>query len=302
MQIQRRAILLSLVPLPASIAEASAAGTVRVAYAGSMGVVMDRALGPKFAAMNHVTYQGIGQGSYALARLIAGRQLRADVFVAITRGPLAILKKAHLAGEVVPIASTAIVIAYSPKSRFSRQFSSGTPWWKVLESPGLRFGRTDPTTDPLGRNTIFTMLLAERFYHQPDLAAKILGPIVNPRQIFTETSILSRLEAGQLDATAGYKSAVVSHHLPFVALPDEINLSNPAMDAGWYSRVQFSLPGPNGTKKTLGIEPLVYYAAALKDAPHPALAEKFVRFLTSAAGQKILAADGYGEPKGNPLW
>ena len=67
---------------------AEAADVFRVAYAGSMGVVMDRFIGPAFAKANDVEYQGIGQGAYGLARQLEGRLLQADVFVAITPGPI----------------------------------------------------------------------------------------------------------------------------------------------------------------------------------------------------------------------
>ncbi len=67
---------------------AQAADVIRVAYAGSMGVVMDRFIGPAFAKANSVEFQGIGQGAYALARQLEGRLLQADVFVPITPGPI----------------------------------------------------------------------------------------------------------------------------------------------------------------------------------------------------------------------
>src|SRR5262249_24159588 len=65
-----------------------AADVIRVAYAGSMGVVMDRFIGPAFAKATNVEFQGIGQGSYALARQLEARLLQADVFVPITAAPI----------------------------------------------------------------------------------------------------------------------------------------------------------------------------------------------------------------------
>ncbi len=296
-----RSLLASLLLLAASLSSASAQGTIRVAYAGSMGVVMDRFLGPQFAKANGATFQGIGQGAYALAHLIAGKKLQADVFVSVTPGPVQLLEKAGLVAQAEPVASTAMVIAYNPKSHFAAALAgSTTPWWQVLESPGLRFGRTDPATDPQGQSIIFTMLLAERYYHQPGLAQKILGPNENPAQIFTEPSLLSRLEAGELDATSGYESGVVSDHLPFVTLPDEINLSNPAMQAAWYSTVHFPVT-TRGKTVTLSTQPLVFYATVIKDGANPALAQKFVDFLESPAGQKAFEQNGYGKPKGGPV-
>ena len=44
------------------------------------------------------------------------------------------------------------------------------------------------------------MLLAQSFYKQPGLAEKILGGYQNQQQIFAEPSLLTRLEAGQIDA------------------------------------------------------------------------------------------------------
>ncbi len=284
---------------------ARAEEVVRVAYAGSMGVVMDRFLGPAFAQAEHVDYQGIGQAAYGLAHMLESKQLQADVFISITSGPVEILRKAGMIGKAVLIASTQMVITYSPKSRFVKEFEAAVagkkPWYEVLETSGVRFGRTDPTTDPQGQNIIFTMLLAEHYYHQPDLVQNILGGYQNPQQIFTEPSLLSRLEAGQIDAASGYFSAVISHHLPYIKLPDEINLSNPAMIRNWYGKVRFRIQLPSGKTATLKTQPLVFYAVVLKDAPHQALGQKFVQFLLSPEGQKMLEENGYSKPKGGAI-
>lgn len=284
---------------------AQAEGTLRVAYAGSMGAVMDRFLGPTFAKKENVEYQGIGQGAYGLARLLESRQMQADVFISITPGPIEILQKAGMIDQAVPVASTQMVIVYSPKSRFAPDFAAAAagrmPWYQVLEMPGLRLGRTDPAVDPQGQNIIFTMLLAEKYYHQPDLVKRIFGAYVNPEQIFAEPSLVSRLESGQLDATSGYESAAISHHLPFVRLPAQINLSDPAMIKDWYSQVHFQLTLPNGRTADLQTQPLVFYAAVLKNAQNPVMAQDFVRFLQSPEGQKIFRENGYSRPKGGNI-
>jgi molybdate/tungstate transport system substrate-binding protein len=284
---------------------AHAADALRVAYAGSMGVAMDRFIGPAFAKANGVEYQGIGQGAYGLARRLQGKLLQADVFISITPGPIDILKKAGMIGAALPVASTQMVIIYSPRSRFAPEFEAAAqgkkPWYDVLQTRGLRFGRTDAATDPQGQNIIFTMLLAQNFYQQPGLADRILGGYQNRQQMFTEPALLSRLEAGQIDASSGYLSAARSHHLPFIELPDEINLSNPQMDAGWYKSVQFRIKLPSGKEATLNTQPLVFYATVLKDSKQPALAEQFMHFLQHPEGQKMFRDNGYGPPKGGPI-
>ncbi|WP_455921090.1 extracellular solute-binding protein [Pseudomonas putida] len=284
---------------------AHAEDRIQVTYAGSMGVVMDKALGPAFAQREHVAYQGQGQGAYGMARLLASKKVVADVFVSITPGPIEVLKQAGLVEQAVPVASTRMVIAYNPKSRFAEQLqaaSQGTqPWWKVLQAPGLRFGRTDAATDPQGQNIIFTFKLAEAYYQQPGLAKAVLGDDQNPEQVFGEGGLLSRLESGQVDAASGYESATLSAKLPYVALPDQINLSNPAYAHDWYDTVSLNLPGKDGAPQVIKPQPLVFYAAVLKNAPDPARAEAFVRYLQSADGQAQFKANGYGAPKGPAL-
>jgi molybdate/tungstate transport system substrate-binding protein len=279
--------------------------TLTVAYAGSMGHVMNQVIGPAFGRQYGVEFRGVGQGSYALARLLSSRQMRADVFVSVTRGPMKIVLDAGLAREAIPIASTEMVIAYNPKSRFAPDFRAAaqgkTQWYRVLQSPGLRFGRTDPTTDPQGRNIIFTAILAADYYQQPDLTERILGAYRNPSQIFAEPVLLSRLEAGQLDAASSYRSNAESRRVPYLRLPGEINLSIAAFENGGYSHAAFSLPASNGTKQTLKPEPLVFYAAALTDSADPNTARKFVDYLAGGDGQRMLRENGYSPPAGGRL-
>lgn len=274
---------------------------LRVAYAGSMGVVMDNAAGPMFASDHHATYQGIGQGSYALARLLAAHQMQADVFVSITPGPIQVLKQAGLVKSAVPVASTQMVVTYSPRSRFATDFAAAArgekKWYEVLSQRGLRLGRTDPAVDPQGANILLTLQLAQEYYHRPDLLKTIAGATQNPTQIFTEPSLMSRLEAGQIDAAIGYLSAAQSHHLPTIALPDEINLGDPDMQKSWYDRASLSLA--NG--KTVRVQPLVFYAAVLTNAQQPALARDFVAFLQSPQGQALFREHGYSPARGNSL-
>ena len=293
----------------ATAASALADGTIRVTYAGSMGVVMDHALGPAFADAAKLDYQGQGQGAYGMARLLASKKLVADVFVSITPGPIDVLEQAGLVDTAVPVASTRMVIAYNPRGPFGPAFDAaraGTPgaqpWWQLLQSPGLRFARSDPAVDPQGQNIVFAMLLAEKYYKQPGLADKVLGPIQNPQQVLAEGGLLARLQAGQVDAASGYESASISAKQAYIALPDELNLSNPALAKAWYDTVSFTLANPAGKPTTLHPQPLVFYAAVLKNAPNPGAARQFVEFLRSAPGQALFKQNGYGPALGRALY
>lgn len=304
---QSRPLTLLLLAAGASLSLNAHASDIRVTYAGSMGKVMDRALGPAFAKQQDGTYQGQGQGAYGMARLLASKKITADVFVSITPGPMQILKDAGLIDSAIPVASTSMVVAYSPKGKYAQQFAqakgSDGSWLKVLATPGVKFGRTDPVNDPKGQNIIFTLLLAEKYYKQPGMAEKIMGGYQNPAQTHLEGGLLTRLESGQVDAAAGYESEVISAHLPYIALPDEINLSNPAMAKQWYDTVSFSVKDSAGKDKVLHTQPMVYYAAVLKNAPHGAAAGKaFVDFMLSQTGQALFKQNGYAAPKGGSLY
>ena len=303
-----RKVAFLAVAMGAAWSVSAMATDIRVTYAGSMGKVMDESLGPAFAREHKGNYQGQGQGAYGMARLLASKKIAADVFVSITPGPMQILKDAGLIETAVPVASTSMVIAYSPKGQYAQQFAAAAKagdasWLDVLATPGVRFGRTDPVNDPKGQNIVFTLLLAEKYYNKPGIADKIMGGVQNPAQTHLEGGLLARLESGQVDAAAGYESEVISAHLPYVALPDEVNLSNPADAKKWYDTVSFTLKDSKGEEKTLHTQPLVYYAAVLKNAPNGEKAgQAFVDFMLSKAGQSLYKQNGYAAPKGDALY
>ena len=270
---------------------------LRVCYAGSMGAVMDRRIFPAFEKLHHARIRGTGRGAIGLARQLAAGEIGSDVFIPVTRGPVKLLRAGQLAGKPVAIARTCMVLAYCPHGPAAKLFASaavgGQPWYQVLLSHHLRFGRTDPRTDPQGRSTVLSLMLAQRYYRQAGLAGKIMGPLENPAQIFTETSLMFRLQAGQVDACITYQSQAAANHLPFIRLPEQVNLGYPTMEAKWYSRSQFKLSAANHKTIVCRAQPLVFYAAVLRQAENKPLAEAFVRFLRSEKCQGLLRSAGY---------
>lgn len=291
MSVSRR-LLLAAAPLSLAFAgRASAAEVLNVAYAGSMGRLMNKGMNPSFTAATGVDVHGIGQGAVALARLIAAGTMKPDVFVPVSTGPAKIVKEAGLAEKAVPVASTSMVLAYSPASKFAAQFAAakGDEWTKIFLNPEFHLGRTDPTADPQGQYLLFALQLAESYYKLPGFAEKVSGEMINPAQIFAEPSLLARLQAGQIDATLGYKSAVVSQKLPFIELPDAVNLSNPALAKSIYAKAVLTIKG-----KDVHPSPLIFYAMALKAASNPKAAADYIAFLTGPDGQSIFKRYGYG--------
>jgi len=265
-----------------------------VAYAGSMGSLMEGPLKIAAAQALKLDLHGRAQGSNALAQLIVGGSIRPDVFISITPSPMLTVLRAAKAEVAAPIARTEMVIAYSPKSRFASRFDAAAKGkedlWGMLQSPGLRFGRTDPATDPQGRNIIFMQMLAEKVLSRPGLATRILGPTINPQQIFTEPTLMARLQSGELDAASAYKIQPGPFNLPYVTLQPEINLSGERVHAD-HPEISLTVNG-----KTYQPEPLIFYAAVLKDAPNKNGAAAFVEWLTGAEAQAIFRRCNYDPP------
>lgn len=269
-----------------------------VAYAGSMGSMMEGPIKAGAAQALQIEMHGRAQGSDALAKLIVGGSIAPDVFIPVTPAPMMTVLQGGKASRATPIARTEMVVAYSPKGKYAQQFADAAagkrgamPWWQILQQSDVRFGRTDPLTDPQGRNIIFTMQLAEAYYKQPGLALKILGATINTAQIFSEPTVEARLQSGELDAASAYKIQPGPFNLPYVQLPQEINLGNQAMHEQ-YAQTSLELRG-----KTFHPESLVYYAAVLDGAAHKHKAAAFVAWLTGAA-QPIFRQYFYDPPAG----
>ena len=270
-----------------------------VAYAGSMGSMME---GPVKTGVAHdlqIDMHGRAQGSDALARLIVGGSIAADVFIPVTPGPMRTVLKGGKAQSALPIARTEMVIAYSPKSKYAQQFADAAankrgamPWYEILQQPDIRFGRTDPAADPQGRNIIFTFALAETYYKQSGLAQKVLGSTINPAQIFSEPTVEARLQSGELDAASAYRIQPAAFGLPFIRLPDAMNLGNESLHER-YQQASLDLAG-----KTYHPEALVYYAATITGSQNADKAAAFVQWLTSSNGQAILRRYAYDPPLG----
>lgn len=302
MPVSRRFMLAAPAVL-AVTGRALAAEPIMVAYAGSMGKLMNAGVNPAFTKATGIGVHGVGRGAVGLAHLIVGGAMRPDVFVPVSADAAKIVLNAGKAATALPVASTAMVLAYSPESKFAAQFRAGKgdDWTKIFLNPDFRLGRTNPEVDPQGRYVLFALQLAGLYYKLPGFAEKVAGAMLNPAQIFEETSLLARLQAGQIDATLGYKSAVVSQKLPYIELPAEVNLSDPAFRKSIYSQASLTVKAKDGKSKLIHPSPLVFYAMALKAAAHPKEAAKYVAFLAGPQGQALFKAYGYGPGMGGDI-
>lgn len=275
----------------------AAGGDVSVAYAGSLVSVMEKSIGPAFAATGYA-YKGEGKGSVALANLIRDGLRTPDVFISADPSVIDGLRGAagkDTARWYASFAATRMVLGYSRKSKFADAFAAAAtgkrPWYDVLQSPGLRTARTDPAQDPKGYRVLQLVQLAEGFYHQPGLSQKLLGDARNPEQVIPEEDALSRLDIGEVDAIWLYSTEALSRAIPFVEFPPQINLGDPQFAAA-YARAVVEI---NGTKRTGA--PILYALTVPTNAQNAAGGAAFVAFLLGDQGRALMQRAGLAPVK-----
>jgi molybdate/tungstate transport system substrate-binding protein len=148
--------------------------------------------------------------------------------------------------------SNAITFAYTSHSKGASGLTAAN-WYKVLAEPGVRIGRSNPAADPSGYQTLQMLQLANGYYHQPGLSASVLKNSPASSVAETETSLIAALQSGQIDYLAIYTSTAQEEHLKYIALPPQVNLSDPAMAAD-YAKVSIHA----GSLGTLTAKPIIY--------------------------------------------
>ena len=188
--------------------------------------------------------------------------------------------------------TNALVLAYGPKARFKDEITTDN-WWQVLQRPEVEVGRSDMRVDPSGYRADMAMQLAETWYRQPGLTARLRARIPERNVRRAEADLSAHLELGELDYGWTYESLARAHKLSYVKLPPAVSLSDPAL-ASAYAKATVELPQPNGRQPiVLHGAPIVFALTIPDAAPHRGLAEAFVVFLLSTEGRTVLRRSGF---------
>jgi molybdate/tungstate transport system substrate-binding protein len=183
--------------------------------------------------------------------------------------------------------SNQITFAYTSHSKGAGKLTAAN-WYKVLAQPGVHIGRSNPAADPSGYQILQMLQLAQGYYHDPTLAASVLKNSPDSSVAETETSLLAALQSGQIDYLAIYRSDALEQHLHYIALPIQINLSDPALAAA-YAKVSIHA----GALGALMAKPIIYALTIPRTAPDAAIGQKFIRFVLSPQGQAIMRSNGF---------
>jgi len=267
---------------------------ISVMYAGSLVNVFENEIKLAFQNLTGYNFIGEAKGSVQISNMILDGFRKPDVFVSADTTPIERLINHNppLANWLVKFGSAELVIAYNPKSPFASDLLKASkgeiPWYKVLEKKGLKFGRTDPELDPKGYYTVIAAKLANIYYNDSTIKDRIfLGEDRNKKQIFPEEILKSILDSGQIDATASYKHEAIAKGLPYISLPDQINLSEPTY-TNYYNKTSYKL----GTGETILGSPIYFSFTIPNTVENIEGAINFTKFLVSEKGKKILEQVG----------
>lgn len=230
-------------------------------------------------------------GSRTCARKVSELSRPCDVLASADYTVIdALLIPEHAAWNI-RFATNEMAIVYRRQSRRCGEINVGN-WHEILLADDVAFGRSDPDSDPCGYRAVLAMKLAEKHYGVEGLARRLLAKdlrYMRPKEV----DLLALLEVGELDYILLYRSVAQQHGLPYVALPDEINLGNPEF-AALYATVSVEVTGraPGTTILKRGA-PMAYGVTIPRSALHPRAALAFVDFLLQKEkGMAIIEKNG----------
>ncbi len=284
------------------------AGSLAVPFGGQGNVTMEKAFEEKYP---NVDVRLESAGSVATIRKVTDVGKTADVVAVADYSLIPKLMYPEYTDWHVMFANNKMVLAYTNQSRYANEINQDN-WYEILRRPDVKFGFSNPNTDPCGYRSQMVCQLAELHYNDSkifdDLIANntaITGRLENNTYIITvpddispsqrvsvrdkSVTLVTGLEAGGLNYAFEYQSVAKQHGLMFVELPSQIDLSSVDY-ADTYKKVQ--VVQASGEAATGS--PIVYGMTVPKNADHPELGLKFVEFVISSEGQDIM--ESYGQP------
>ena len=213
----------------------------------------------------------------------------------------------------VRFAGDSIVLAYTNQSKYAAEINS-TNWYSILMRPDVTFGLANPQIDSLGYRTLMTIQLAETYYDNNTIFSNLVTDnftppidcvptgsnytiIVPDVQVPKGNNVVLRdsgviliplMESGSIDYCFLYQSNAEQYGLRYVQLPDEINLGSQQYE-GNYEQVSVMFEEQRFATVNMDREgePIYFGLTIPANAPQPALAAEFVKFILGQEGKNV---------------
>jgi molybdate/tungstate transport system substrate-binding protein len=240
------------------------------------------------AAHPGVVVEREGSGSLDMVRKVSDLGLPCDIVIAADARLLATPHRGIEPWEML-FAGNAMGILYTADSRGAGSIDAHN-WYRVLLSGGVRYGHSNPERDPAGYYTLLVWRLAERYYGEAGLAARLAAgcPAANIRP--HDIDLIALLQSGELDYYFGYASDARLGNLRFLALAPQINLADIARPAE-YARASVEI-GTGEHRRTIRGAPIAYAASLASGARHRRAAIAFLELMAGKAGRAAAAGAG----------
>ena len=268
---------------------AELSGELIIFHAGSLSVPF-KEISKKFKEQHpSVEIKLESAGSVASARKITDLNRYCDIFASADYKVIDDMLIPEHTDFNIKFAGNEMAIVYTEKSRFADEITAQN-WTEILLKDEVHYGRSNPDADPCGYRAVLVSKLSDKFYNKPGFSDQILtkdNKYIRPK----ETDLLALLETGTLDYIFLYRSVAQQHKLPFLILPDSINLKKLELKE-YYSSAETKIRGKKkGDWITKIGAPMVYGITMNNDAKDKKLALAFMGFVLSE-GIKVVEEKG----------
>jgi molybdate/tungstate transport system substrate-binding protein len=235
-------------------------------------------------------------GSQVAARKVAELGMRADIVAVADAGLIPKMMIPSHASWSAIFATNEVVLAHKDHSRFTDQITPQN-WPEVLTREGVRLGRADPDTAPIGYQTLMVWQLAEMSgaygASGTGLPARLVAHCAKPHVTHDEAELLALLESRAIDYAFLFRSTAEDHHLKILSLPPEINLSRADMSER-YAAASVEVRMQQGQSKgRIAGAPVTYGLTIPSNARHADGAVAFAAFLFRERGRRLFERRGF---------
>jgi len=256
-----------------------AQGDLIIFYSSSMTIPMKKIIADFEQEYPHVKVLADASGSRTATLKISEMNRACDILISSDYQVINNLLIPIYTNWYIEFASNEIVLAYNDSCLGSNEINTEN-WFNIIQKDSIRFGRTDPDSDPCGIRSVLAIKLAEKHYQVDGLKDQLLfkdKKWIRPNDL----DLLKLLDNKELDYIFIYKSVAEQRELSYVLLPEQINLGSPK-DSTFYGSVSMKVssnkPGSYILRRG---EPIKYAFTVLNTAPNPIAAEAFAQFLIS---------------------
>lgn len=261
--------------------------TINIYHAGSLSAPF-KAISEAFLSENpNFNIKIEVGGSLANARKVTEAKGDCDIFASADYKIVDNLLIPEYTNHNILFARNEMVIVKAPNARYKNEINSEN-WIEILLKEDVKFGRSDPNSDPCGYRSEILIDLAQIMQTDKNFKNQMLNKDKNnirPKEV----DLIALLQTNSIDYAFLYLSVAKQHKLEFVELNDSINLGNLELEDFYkQGKTEIADKTPNSKQIIIG-EPIVYSVSLMHRAKENEAAIKFLDFLLDEdKGLKIM--------------